>query len=141
MAVKNYDPNTLIITFGATILDGYADGTFLSVEYNEDAYALTVGSNGEGCRSRSNNESATITFTLLQSSSVNDELSAYHNTDLLTGASIFPLLVRDINGTTVFAAETAWIRKFPTSAFDRTVGSREWVLETNKLNGFVGGSL
>ena len=47
---KTYDPGQVIITFGPIILEGYADGTFVSIEQNEQSFALTVGSSGEGVR-------------------------------------------------------------------------------------------
>ena len=141
MSVKKYDPNKVTIVFGPVIIGGFQDGTFVSVDFNEDAYTLQIGVDGEGCRSRSNNDSATIIFTLGQWSETNDELSIIHNTDKLTGFGIYPLMIKDENGTTLYAAETAWIRKFPMSDFDREAVSREWALETDKLNAFIGGSI
>lgn len=140
MAVKNYDPNKLNIVFGPVIITGFADGTFLTVAYNNDAYTVQIGTDGEGCRSKSNDKSATFTLTLAQWGIVNAELSAIYQADDLAGTGALPFMVTDQNGTTVYAAETAWIRKLPDSGFDREAGSREWVFETDKLTGFVGGS-
>jgi hypothetical protein len=141
MAVKNYDPDRVSMIFGPVILHGLADGSFLTVEYNEDAFTLQVGSDGESCRSRSNNNSARVTFKLGQWSNSNDLLSGLFVADLLSGVGVFPLLIKDNNGTTLHAAETAWITKFPTAEFDREAGSREWVIETDSLQSFVGGAL
>lgn len=140
MPAKVYNPKEVTIIFGPVIVTGFADGTFLSVDFNEDAFTLQVGTDGEGTRSKSNNDSATIAFTLMQSSDSNDLLSALHNIDKNTpsGDGIVPLLIKDLQGSSLYTAETAWIRKAPTSEFAREAGPREWTIETDKLVAFVG---
>lgn len=143
MSVKNYDPATVIAVFAGIPLQGFADGTFISVEQNEDSFSLTVGADGEGCRSKTNNQSARITLTLLQSSLTNDALSAIHNVDLNSplGDGIGPFLLKDLSGTTLLAAEKAWIVRFPASTYSRDPESREWIFETDLLVQNVGGNL
>lgn len=140
MSAKVYNPKEVVIVFGPIIVTGFADGTFLSVDFNEDAYSLQVGTDGEGTRSRTNNESATVTFTTMQSSDTNDLLSALHQVDKNTpgGDGIVPLLIKDLQGSSLYAAETAWIKKAPTSEFGREAGPREWTIETDKLVAFIG---
>lgn len=142
MALHTYDPKEVTIAFGAIILEGFADGTFVSVEQNEDAFSVQVGSDGEACRSKSNNRSGRITATLGQWSNSNLLLSAVYNADIRTpnGDGIFPLIVKDNTGTSIFAAEKAWITKPAPSAFGREAESREWVFETDNLVSNVGGN-
>jgi len=142
MPAKVYDPKSVVIVFGPVLVTGFADGTFLSVDFNEDAFSLQMGTDGEGTRSKTNNESATITFTLMQSSQANTLLSALHGLDLLSpsGDGIVPLLIKDLNGDSLYSAETAWIRKRPTSEFGREAGPREWTIETDNLAAVVGGN-
>lgn len=133
--LKVYDPSEVLVQFGAITVEGYADGTFVVIEDDEDAYSMQVGTDGEAVRSKSNNRGATITITLLQSSSSNDLLSAQHNLDRLSsgGKGIAPLLIKDNNGLAIYTAETAWIQKRPSAEFAREATSREWVLRTNNL--------
>lgn len=142
MALKSYDPKLVTITFGPVLVTGFADGQFLSIEQNEDAFALKIGSDGEGARARSNNNSARITITLMQSSLANDFLAAQHELDktLPFGAGTVPLLIKDLSGRALFFAQNAWIVKYPTSGFDREVMEREWVIETDNLVNFPGGN-
>lgn len=135
MALHTYDPAQLAIVFAGIPVDGFADGTFLSVEQNEDSFSLQVGTDGEGCRSKSNNRSGRVTFTLGQWSKTNDLLSAVHQVDINSpnGDGIGPLLIKDMSGTSIYAAEKAWIVKPPAAAFGREAESREWVIETNDL--------
>ncbi|MCG8433490.1 MAG: DUF3277 family protein [Gammaproteobacteria bacterium] len=133
--LKVYDPSEVSITLGTITVEGYADGTFVTVEDDEDAYSMQVGSDGESTRSKSNNRGATITLTTLQGSSSNDLLSALHNLDRNSsgGAGIRPLLIKDNNGTHLYTAETAWVQKRPGSEFAREATGREWTIRTNNL--------
>jgi hypothetical protein len=139
--LRTFDPNQVSVIFGG-IIGGYADGTFISVEQNEDSFGLVVGTDGEGCRSRSNNRSARVTITLGQWSASNQALSAIHNADILTpgGDGILPFILKDNSGTTICSAEKAWITKPPSVSYGRDPESREWVLETDNMIWNVGGN-
>ncbi len=142
MSLKTYDPNDVsLVAFGIPIT-GFADGTFISIEYNEDDFSLQVGTDGDACRSKSSNRSARMTITLGQWSLANDLLSAVHAADILTpsGDGIGPFLMKDNSGTTLAAAEKCWIAKLPTQTYGREAESREWVLETAALVSHVGGN-
>lgn len=142
MTMHTYSADEVIVTFGAVILGGFADGSFITVEQNEDSFSLVVGSDGDACRSKSNNRSSRITATLLQSSAVNDLLSAIHNIDInsANGDGINPILVKDKTGRTLHTAEKAWIVKPPSTVFAREPENREWVFETDNMLHFVGGN-
>lgn len=140
--LRVYDPSEILIQFGAITVEGYADGTFVTVEDDEDAYSMQVGTDGEAVRSKSNNRGGTITLSLLQSSAANALLSAQHNLDRLSsgGAGISPLLIKDNNGAAIYTAETAWIQKRPSAEYAREATAREWVIRTNNLISLDGGS-
>lgn len=142
MGMNTYDPAQVsIVAFGIPI-SGYADGTFVSVEQNEDSFSLSVGADGDACRAKTNNRSGRITLTLLQSSLSNDLLTAQHALDILSpnGDGIGPFLMKDNSGRSLYAAEKAWIVKPATSAFGRDVESREWIIESDNLLQSVGGN-
>ncbi len=135
MALHQYDAKQVIVIIGVVPVSGYADGSFVSVENNEDAYTLLVGTDGEATRSRTNNNSSRITLTLQQGSLSNALLSGLHEIDKnsISGAGCFPVLIKDLQGTSMYAAEKAWIVKRPTAEFGREAGSREWIIETDNL--------
>ncbi len=140
MSLKVYNPADVAIVFGGALIGGFADGTFVNVEENEDKFALAVGTDGEGTRAKSNNDSARVTVTLMQSSDSNDVLTAFHEADKLTAAGVLPLLIKDNSGRAIYTAESAWIVRGPSAEFGREAASREWVLETEKLISFHGGN-
>lgn len=138
--MKTYDPKQVIVTFGARQLTGFADGTQIIVRPNEDAWALTVGNDGEGTRSKSNNNSGQIEVSLMQSSDDNAYLSAIYNADKLNNSGVNPAGVKDINGSSLYFAAQAYLKRLPDSEFARVAGARTWIIETDNLQAFVGGN-
>jgi hypothetical protein len=139
--VSNYDPGLVYVSFLGQILSGYADGTFITAERNEDAFMLMVGADGETLRARNRNRSGKITLTLMQSSTSNDLLSnAAIDDELGVPGAIGPLFIKDGNGRTLIRCQTAWVSKLANAEFAKEGTPREWVLETDNLNLYVGGS-
>lgn len=138
--VKTYDPKQVSMIVGTKIISGFSDNTYIQVERNEQAYNLKVGVDGEGTRAKSNNRSGKITITLMQSSPSNDDLSAIAALDEATNAGVVPVLMKDGSGTTVCAATTAWIQKYPNAELAKEVGTRAWVLETDDIEILIGGN-
>ena len=138
--VTKYNAAEMTVTFGAVLVSGFAPDTFVSVESDEDAFQKQVGADGEGVRTRTNNNGGFVTMTLMQSSATNDLFSALHNADRLTGAGVGPLLIQDQNGTTLVEAAKAWIRRFPTAEYGREASTREWIIDTTDLVQFHGGN-
>lgn len=136
--LHTYNPAEVSTIVGAFNMQGFADGSFVTIEMNEDAWNLYVGSDGEGARSKSNNRSGTITIRLMQTSSSNEILSALYKSDDVGDAGITNILIKDSSGSTLAMAENAWIRKLPAVDFARESGEREWVFESDNIQVFVG---
>lgn len=135
-----YDPALIVASFLGVPISGYADGTFVSVERNNESFQLMVGAGGEAARSRSRNSSGKVTFTLLSTSSVNDLLSAAWHADELTGSGVGPVIVKDMSGGTLCRANNAWIQKAPKVEYGKEISTREWVIECESLYINAGGT-
>jgi hypothetical protein len=140
MALSNYDPGKLVVTFKGILLTGYMDGTFLTAERTEDAFSMSVSADGKVTRVRSRDKTGTVTLTLQAASPGNDLLSAVALEDELFGTGTGALLVKDLLGNTVIDADTAWIRKMPTTDFADEASGREWAFDCAELGIFAGGS-
>ncbi len=140
MSTKLYDPFQLIVTWGPNLISGFAEGTFLEVTRDEQAFLKKVGADGEVARARNKNRSGQIKITLLQTSQSNDVFAAAQNADEQTGLGIFPFLVKDFLGTTVLAAGNAWVQKQADATFGKEISDREWILDCDRLSGVVGGA-
>lgn len=137
---KTYNPKRVAVSFAGRVLTGFADGTFISVERNEDTFTLAVGSDGEAARAASNNRSGRVTLTLMQTSASNDILSALAEADERSQLSTGPMMIKDASGRTVVLAAEAWIVKPAGAEFGREIGNREWIFETGDLSIFSGGN-
>lgn len=143
MAFKVYDADQIVINWAGIPIDsGFADGEFCRVEQNENDFTTYVGTDGDVSRSKTNNRTAVITILLAQTSPTNAALSAVNNLDRIkaNGAGVGPLLIKDKNGTSLYAAEKCWISKPPAVSFDRTTTTREWTLECASLERLDGGN-
>jgi hypothetical protein len=138
---KNYDPARVVVTFRGIPIRGYAEGTFVSVERDEDSFEKAVGSQGDVTRVRKRNRAGSATLTLQQASPTNDELSAIMLLDEASGTGYGPLLVKDLNGTTLASAAVAWLVRPATTSFADGAESREWKIDCAELTMTVGGAL
>lgn len=136
---KTYDPGRVVVQYGPFLITGFADGTFVKASRNEDTFKLYVGADGTPARARSRNKSGSVELTLSQTSPSNDALSSAHLADELLGAGVYPLMIKDLNGTTLVAAAEAWVSK-PSDVEDgKEVSPRTWKLESGALAIWSGG--
>ena len=56
-----YDPSSVVASFAGVPLGGFADGTFIGVERNNDSFTLMVGAGGEAARARSRSKASAAT--------------------------------------------------------------------------------
>lgn len=138
--MKTYDPKQVQIIVGGIPLSGFADGSFVTVARAEDAWTMTVGADGEGTRSKSNNKSGQITVVLMQSSQSNQYLSNLILADEINNAGLVPTMVKDGSGSSLYMAEQSYVKKAPDSDFAKVAGTRTYVIETDNLQMFNGGN-
>lgn len=126
MAVENYNLKQVVISAAGVRLTGFSENDAARLEPNEDVFALTVGSDGEKCRSRMNNDSKILTLTFLQSSEANDVLETALTADQISGAATFPMSIDDVLQGEVEFCNDCFIMREPNKTWQRQVGDREW---------------
>ena len=133
------------VIFGAiAIKDNPADG-YVTIAYDADDFEEVIGADGSVTRYATENTMALVTITLKRSSSENAKLSAVRNADILTpgGAGVAPLTVKDKQGSSLFFAAQAWIRKMPDSGHSKDVGPDiSWPIRAKVAKGahIIGGN-
>jgi len=140
MAFTTYNVNRVAVIVGGVPMEGFADGSRVTVEFDEDQYTKVTGSDGLTTRSKSNNYAGIVTITLQQSSRSNDFLSGLWNADRVNDAGVVPILIKDDSGRTLWTSEHAWVKKMPDQEFGKESSDREWALDTGKLVGIAGGN-
>lgn len=142
--LKVLSPSEYEFNFGPVIFEGYAKGTFIEIDYDEERTADETGADGEtAVMVNKGAEKATITVTLMQTSICNAQLTALMNAVThspgMVGA-IHPIGFRDPNGLTVYAGANAWISKGPDPKFADTPQPRVWKIRVPALKGGEGGN-
>jgi hypothetical protein len=140
MSVFQYDPKAFSMIVGGKIITGFSDDDFVEVEREEDAWMKKVGVDGEVTRAKSNNRSGHITLRIMQSSSSNDDLSAFALLDEASNGGAVPVLAKDGSGRSLFATDAGWVKKFPKATWKKGVAFYEWVIDTGNLDIFIGGN-
>lgn len=138
--MKTYDPSQISVIVGGAVISGFAEGTFINVARNEDAFAYVASSTGGGTRTKNANKSGRVTLTLQKSSESNEVLDNYADLDEKSNEGIFSVLVRDNNGKDLHKGESAWIVKKPDSEESKELPNREWVIEVSELEMNVKGA-
>lgn len=130
---KTYNLKRCKVAINSIPIEGFGETDALSFEPNEDSWTLTVGGDGEKTRSRMNNDSFTITLTLMQNSAAMAVLQQAHMADILSGNAKFSLEVIDLETPEALVVPECWVMRQPTIAFARQVGEREWRLTAPSL--------
>lgn len=76
--MATYDPKLVTVTFGALIITGFMDGTFINAAYNdEEEYKGNPGGDGEFSHTKNADRSGRITLTLKTTSSIRESLDQF----------------------------------------------------------------
>ena len=140
MSVGTYSAGEVILTVGNAVLSGFADGTFISVERDEQSFTKVVGADGKVSRAKSNNRSGTLTVTLLDTSPSNDVLSEYLRADEASNEGTFEIEMKDLSGRSRIFSAVGWVQGMPTLEFAKENSEREWVIELGEMEFFIGGN-
>ena len=140
LLVRTYDPKQVIITFGVAVLTGYAEGTFVKIARSGNAFDKRKGADGTVDRVNKNANDFGVSITLMQTAPVNAVLSALLAADQISNVGVLPLVIKDLNGTTLFTAAQAWIEKDPDDEFADGLGNREWKFATGPGAKLTGGN-
>jgi len=141
MPLRTYDPKDIIVTIGGVPMSGFADGTFVNVERDNDMFTKVSGADGEISRAKSNDKGGVLTLTLSQTSMSNDVLSGIAVADELTNSGVVPIFVKDINSLSTFVSAFGWVKKQPAAEYGKVINNREWVVDLADLEVFIGGVL
>jgi hypothetical protein len=143
MSVKTYDPALYtIVLAGVPIKKGYADGEFIKVARDTDAFTDVAGADGEVARAKQRDKRATCTLTLLQTAEANALLSTLALLDETAdnGGGVGPFLLKDRGGLSVNSAESCWVKRMPDVTLDKGVTARVWEIRIASLDAFEGGN-
>lgn len=138
---KPLDPEKYHVSVNGVPAQGYADGTYINLTYDDNLFTEKVGADGEVARIKNaGGFKATLELTLLQTSSTNDYYDALMIDDYVNGIP-FAVSIKDSTGRTHLTSADSWIMKAPdvTMAKDE-ITSRIWTFKLAKVTGIIGGN-
>ncbi len=131
--MPSYNSRDVDVIFGGLRLSGWAPDTFCDIEYENDSWSLTIGADGEGIRSRSNDLSAKVTLRLLPSSDANTKLHAQWMADQASGRATVPLVILHVPDGTSHTSDGCWVMKPPKKTYAAKSEPLEWVIQAYRL--------
>lgn len=133
MAVYNYDPSQVIVMIGGNLMQGFADGDFISIEREEQSFTKVVGADGFVSRAKTSNRSGTMTLTLKQTSPSNEILSDFLAQDEANANGIFQVLIKEGTGGSRLFTATGWVQGMPTISYGKEINDREWLIDLAEI--------
>ena len=140
MSVYTYSPEEVRVIVGGVPMSAFADGTFVNVTRDEQAYNKVTGADGRTSRARTANRAGAITITLQQTSPSNDVLSGFMLADEAGDQGVVSVMIKDSSGRTLHFCAAAWVQQMPDQDFSKDIENREWILDCSRIDSFVGGN-
>lgn len=132
MELANYCPEDVnCLAFGIR-LNGFSEGTFITISKDKVPYGTTETADGMTSRLFTNSQTYTIQLTFHRGSVSNDVLTKLWQLDELTQRGKFPLFIKDLSGTDLFFSTNTWIESLPNMVQSSSFDSRTWVLRSSQ---------
>ncbi len=131
MTVAEYDPDLVDVVIDGVTLSGFQEDAIVEFEYDDEFYEIVKGVDGDVSRSRKVARTGKLTIHLLNTSKSNAVLSGLQNIGNTSGngtADVFAFLIRDRNGASLVACDTAWVQKHPNIQHAGKAQPRDWVI-------------
>jgi hypothetical protein len=123
----NYVPSEVsVLLAGIMPVEGFIDGTFVTVDKDVMPYRSRVTADGAISRIYFNSQSYTVTLTVHIGSSANTFLTKMWQLDEIAQRGKFPLLIKDGSGSDLFFSLTSWIEVLPSMVKSNSTDTRTW---------------
>jgi hypothetical protein len=141
MAIFTYDAAQHFLTLGGIPIQGFQDGSSITIEFDEDAVSKQVDVDGRNVVfNKTNNYTGSVTFTLNEGAASNDVLTGIY-ADFRRGAGgVVPMFFKDNNGRSLAQSEGCTVMTMPSIGGGRESSGRTWVLTTGQMQMTVGGA-
>jgi hypothetical protein len=133
--VTSYDPKRTAVSLAGVTLEGFASGSFITIEKDADDYVDKVGADGEVTRVRNADQRCTVKLKLAQGSKSNTLLSQMRRADLNdpNGAGVGVFRCTDgSSGVELAHGDKAWIMKVTPIERGAEAVETEWTIRIAK---------
>ena len=142
MKLGTYSPEDVnILVAGIVPITGLAAGSFVTISKNMQPFSAQRTSDGQVARLYNNDQTYTITLTLHSAAESNDVLTKLSLLDQTLLKGIFPLLIKDVQGTSFFFSTSTWIEAEPDQEFSDQISTRTWTLRSSQAISNIGSNV
>ncbi|MNN45302.1 hypothetical protein D3C81_1596280 [compost metagenome] len=139
--IFNYAPDEVTVLAGGFFhLDGFVDGTFVSVTKDLVPFSSIRMPDGTTARLYNNSNNYTVRVTLHSASDSNAVLTKMWQLDEITQMGKLPLMIKDHSGSDLLFSPTAWIEGIPDLAKSNGIEGRTWTFRANGCVINIGGN-
>lgn len=138
--MKTYKPEEISLIIDGHIVSGFAEGSIITVERDEDSFTFVPSTTGGGSRSKNANKAGKITFRLQQTSESNQVMSTLVKNDEDTGEGVVSALVRDNSGNDKHGADEGYITRPAKAEYAKEISNPEWIYQAEELEMNLGGN-
>jgi len=129
MAGKTVNLPGVVMAINGIPIGGFSDGDAATIEFNSDLHELTMGVDGEGMFNSTNDQSGTITFSMLYTSESNQTFQ-----DAMDSGDAFSISIVDTAGGYEMFAATCKVMKRPSRTYSKAAGPTEWACLSDKID-------
>ena len=129
--VQTYSPEDVVFTICDYKIQDWDE---IRITPSEPSFKRIKGINGKGTRVRcTSKNSATIDFSILQTSEANNVLTEIHRQDMMYGTGRLEVSIKDLSGQTHITSFEAYLESAPILTFKDSVELIEWTLICESL--------
>lgn len=138
-SVLSYSPKDVVLIIAGYQITGWER---ISIQRVKKSFTTISGIRCKNTRVNSRDTSATLSFTILQTSQSNEVLSYIHELDIDESTGRLAITLKDLSGKSVFSSEQAYITGYPTVSYSGQFEYRAWDIfcETTKSFTVAGNS-
>jgi len=141
MDLWTYSPEDVqVLLGGVQDIVGFVDGTFVNVSKDVVPFTMMRTTDGMVARKYVNDQTYSITISIMSMSPSNDILTRLWQIDEATRMGKFPLLIKDSKGTGIFFSSTTWVEKLPDLSYSSSPEIRQWLLRSSQGLINIGGN-
>lgn len=129
MAHKTYAPKDVTVAWNNIAITGFAEDSFLRLEWAEDIVSEKVGSDGTLALTKSANQTGSVEIELMATAKSNIFLGAIEKAQRLQTASIAfsNFEISDPSGNALAVAKNAYLKTRPSIDLGSDQNSKVWV--------------
>ena len=165
MAVSTYSPSDVSVIYGLKHIDGFVDGSFISIKRETPVFSHSRSMDGHCAISVQKYSTYTVTITLAQTSSSNqflhslqktmmksltklDSTSPFSGLSSLSGIktivsnviSKLPFIIKDSSGNSVFFGTDVWLSEEPEVVYSAGMEGRTWTIKCLNASSSIAGN-